>query len=79
VNAKGTNGWKTDTVAKANNYITGFTAGLPNYNIAAQKINNALTNIIPSLPPRGSYSQNITRLTTELDALHALKGTLGAK
>jgi len=79
VQATGTGGWKTATVDKANNYITGFTAGAPNYNTAAQKIYNALNSIVPSLPPRGTYEQNLNRLTTELNALHALKGTLGAK
>ena len=79
VNAVGTGGWKAATVAKAGNYVTGFTAGAPNYNVAAQKIYNALSTIVPSLPARGTYEQNLSRLTTELNALHALKGTLGAK
>ena len=79
VQAVGTAGWKAATVAKAPNYIQGFTAGAANYNTAAQKIFNALNSIVPSLPPRGTYAENLNRLTAELNALHALKGTLGAK
>ena len=79
VNAKSTAGWKSDTVAKADNYVTGFTAGAANYNAAAAKIAPAIQNIINGAPPRGTYEQNKSRLIFELDALHALKGTLGAK
>jgi hypothetical protein len=79
VQAVGTAGWKAKTVAKVANYSTGFAAGANDYNTAAGKIFNALNNIVPSLPPRGSYAQNKSRLIAEIDALHALKGTLGAK
>ena len=79
VNAVGTAGWKQATIDKAPNFVTGFTAGASNYQAAAQKISTALSGIIPSLPPRGTYEQNLNRLTTELNAMHALKGTLGAK
>ena len=42
------------------------------------KILSAEGNIVPSLPARGTYEQNKVRATTLMDALHALKGTLGA-
>ena len=79
VNARGTAGWKSATVAKIGNYGTGFSAGAANYNAAAQKIGAALANIVPSLPARGTYEQNKTRSTALMDQLHALRGTLGAK
>jgi hypothetical protein len=79
VQAVGTAGWKAKTQAKSANYSTGFQAGGADYGVAAGKIYNALTNILGTLPPRGTYAQNLTRLTAELNALHALKGTLGAK
>lgn len=79
VQAVGTAGWKAATIAKVANYSTGFQAGSGNYNIAAGKIGAALTNIVPSLPPRGTYAENKIRATTLMDSLHALKGQLGAK
>lgn len=79
VNAVGTNGWKSATVAKAANYSTGFSAGAANYGIASGKIMNALANIVPNLPARGTYEANKIRSTTLMDALHAQRGQLGAK
>jgi hypothetical protein len=79
VNAVGTAGWKTATTAKSPNYGTGFQAGGANYGLAAQKIYNALSTIVPSLPPRGTYDQNKQRATALMDALHAQRGQLGAK
>lgn len=78
VNAKGTSGWKTATTAKKGNYTTGYTAGAPNQLASATKLYNALTGIVPGLPARGDYAANKLRATTLMDALHALKGTLGA-
>lgn len=79
VRAVGTNGWKSKTVARISNYGTGFSAGAADYNAAAQKIYNALTTIVPSLPPRGTFEQNKLRSTSLMDQLHALRGTLGAR
>jgi len=78
VNAAGTNGWKSATIAKTANYSTGFTAGAAEQAQAIGKIMNALGGIVPALPARGSYSQNKARAVALMDALHALKGTLGA-
>lgn len=79
VNAVGTGGWKTKTVAKAANFGVGFTAGAANQAAAAQKIMSALSNIVPNLPPRGTFEQNKARSTSLMDQLHALNGQLGAK
>jgi hypothetical protein len=79
VTAIGTNGWKTATVAKQGNFSTGFTAGAANQATASGKLYNAMTNVVGSLPPRGTYEQNKARATSVMDQLHALKGQLGAK
>lgn len=79
VNAVGTAGWKSRTVAKSQNFIVGFQAGAANQAAAAQKIQSALANIVPSLPARGTYEQNKIRATALMDSLHALKGQLGAR
>lgn len=79
VQAVGTGGWKNATQAKSANYGTGFTAGAGNQAAAAQKIMGALGSIVPNLPPRGTYDQNKMRSTALMDALHALRGQLGAR
>ena len=78
INAAGTSGWKSATVAKSANYSTGFTAGAAEQQAAITKIMNALQGIVPALPPRGTYVQNKARATALMDSLHALKGQLGA-
>lgn len=78
VNRVGTSGWKSRTQAKQPNYATGFQAGAERYAAASQKIITALNNIVPSLPPRGDFTQNKQRATALMDALHSLKGQLGA-
>lgn len=75
----GTAGWKSATVSKASNYTTGFQAGAQNQAAAAAKIFNALQSIVPNLPSRGTFEQNKIRATTLMDALHAQRGTLGAR
>jgi hypothetical protein len=79
VQAVGTAGWKSKTVAKIGNYSTGFSAGAQDQAAAIAKIMNALGSIVPSLPPRGTYEQNKTRATSLMDQLHALRGQLGAR
>jgi hypothetical protein len=78
VTKKGTAGWKAATKAKESNYTTGFAAGAPAQASAIAKIVAALGNIVPNLPPRGTYEQNKVRATTLMDALHAQRGQLGA-
>ena len=78
IQAAGTSGWKSASQAKAANYSTGFTAGTNEYQQAIGKVMNALGNIVPNLPPRGSFAENKLRATTLMDALHAQKGQLGA-
>lgn len=74
----GTAGWKQATQDKSANFTTGFQAGAARQAAAAQKITSALQNIVPNLPPRGTYEQNKTRSTALMDQLHALRGQLGA-
>ena len=78
VNRVGTQGWKSRTVDKASNYATGFQAGASRQASAIAKIIAAEQNIVGSLPPRGDFTANKARATAVMDALHALKGTLGA-
>lgn len=78
VQKTGTQGWKSATEAKAANFSTGFSAGAARQAASAQKIIGALQNIVPGLPPRGDFNANKVRATTLMDALHALKGQLGA-
>jgi hypothetical protein len=79
VQAVGTNGWKQATEAKKGNYGTGFSAGADRQAAAAQKIISALGNIVPSLPPRGTFDQNLDRARVLATAMHSLKGQLGAR
>jgi hypothetical protein len=79
VTAVGTAGWKSATERKAPNYAQGFQAGAGNYAIASGKIITALNSIVPSLPARGTYEQNKQRSLALMDALHGLRGQLGAK
>lgn len=74
----GTAGWKQATVDKSSNFTTGFQAGAARQAASAQKIISALGNIVPNLPPRGTYDQNKARSTALMDQLHALRGQLGA-
>lgn len=78
VSRVGTAGWKSRTQAKAPNFMAGFTAGADRQAAAAQKIQSALANIVPSLPARGTFEQNKQRSTSLMDQLHALRGQLGA-
>jgi hypothetical protein len=79
VQAVGTNGWKSKTVSKAANFGVGFNAGAAAQAASMAKIMNALSSIVPSLPPRGTFEQNKIRSTSLMDQLHALNGQLGAK
>jgi hypothetical protein len=74
----GTTGWKSRTVDKQASFGTGFTAGASRQASAIAKILQAEASIVSSLPARGTFDQNKMRATALMDALHALKGTLGA-
>jgi hypothetical protein len=79
VNAVGTGGWKSATVASQGNFSNGFQKGAQNQATAIQKIMQAEANIVGSLPPRGDFNANVQRALNVIQGLHALKGTLGAK
>jgi hypothetical protein len=74
----GTTGWKTATQNKGSNFTTGFQAGASKQAAAIGKILAAEQNIVNSLPPRGTFEQNVQRSVAVQTALHALKGQLGA-
>lgn len=78
VTRRGTAYWKSQSEAKAGNYVTGYTAGGNNFGAAIAKIISAEANIVSSLPARGDIMQNLNRAQQFALALHQLKGTLGA-
>jgi len=78
VTRRGTAYWKSQTIAKAANYSTGFTAGASNFASAIQKIISAEQGIVSALPPRGDINQNLQRANAFALAMHSQKGNLGA-
>lgn len=72
----GTSGWKSATLASTANFSNGFQKGAAKQAQSAQKIMNALQNIVPNLPARGDFNQNVVRATTLMSQLHSLKGSL---
>lgn len=77
---RGTTYWKSQSQAKAANYSVGYQAGSQNQLSAITKILNAEASIVGSLPQRGPAGspQNLQRVTMLDNALHQLRGTLGA-
>ena len=75
VNAVGTNGWKSKTVAKMANYGVGFQAGASSYGSAAAKLQPFLVNAVASLPPRGDINANLQRSAALAMALHQASTT----
>lgn len=80
VTRRGTSYWKSQSTAKAANYSVGYQAGSQNQLAAITKIMNAEANIVNGLPARGPAGspQNLQRVTLLDQALHQLRGTLGA-
>jgi len=78
VNAKGTSGWKQDTVAKQANYGVGFQAGANRYAASAAKLQPFLANAVPALPPRGDINANLNRSAALAMALHNARGQFKA-
>lgn len=78
VTRRGTAYWKSQSEGKQQNYITGYTAGSNNFGSAIGKILAAEANIVASLPPRGDINANLQRVNQLCQALHQLKGQLGA-
>ena len=68
--------WKqAATTTGAQRLATGATKGQPKYQAFATQFIPQLSQIVGSLPARGTYDQNIARFTSYAQALHALKGT----
>ena len=74
----GTGGWKSATEAKKGNYSTGFSAGQQKFQTAIAKVIQAEQGIVSALPARGTHDQNVQRSVAFQNAMHALKGQLGA-
>lgn len=74
----GTATWKANSQAKSSNYGTGFAAGASKQAQAISKIIQAEQGIVSALPARGSHDQNVQRSVAFQNAMHALRGQLGA-
>lgn len=67
--------WQSAAVNKgAPRLASGATAAQPKFQSFMNSFIPTLTNIVNGLPARGTYDQNISRLTSYLSALHAQKG-----
>lgn len=68
--------WKSAAAnVGAQRLATGATKGLPKMQRFMTAFIPVLSSTVDSLPARGSYDQNIARLTNYLGQLHAKKGT----
>lgn len=68
--------WQQDAINKgAPRLATGATNAQPKMQAFMTKFLPNLSNIVGGLPARGSYDQNINRLTSYLNAVHSTKGT----
>jgi hypothetical protein len=75
VMARGTSYWKSTTVAKAANYVTGATAGKGNYLTAAQQLypyESQLQAQVDAMPS-GTRAASLARFTTWMDGMIAFK------
>jgi hypothetical protein len=78
VNATGTQGWKSATVAKQANYGVGFQAGASKYSQAAAKLQPFMASAVAALPPRGDITANLQRSNSLAMALHQNRGQFKA-
>src|ERR1700752_1602548 len=76
VTRRGTGYWKSQSEAKAANYVQGYTAGAQNFSSAIGKIMNDMPNLVAALPARGPAGspQNLNRVTQLDQALHQRRG-----
>jgi hypothetical protein len=67
--------WKNSaSTTGAQRLGTGATKGQPKYQAFASAFIPQLTQIVASLPARGTFDQNLSRFTSYAQSLHALKG-----
>lgn len=73
--AVGQAGWKTATLAKANNYSTGIQAGAPKFQASMQKwlpIINSASAQVQSMP-NNSFADSLARMNAFATMLHNAK------
>jgi len=75
---RGTPYWKSQSEAKSQNYITGYTAGATNFGSSIQKLMADMPNLVSALPARGDINANLQRSAQLALALHARKGSYKA-
>lgn len=73
--ARGTQGWKTQTLAKANNYAVGIAAGAADYQVAMQTWLPIIASAAASVQqmPNTSFQDSLNRMTAFATALHNAK------
>jgi hypothetical protein len=75
LSAVGQAGWKSATLAKANNYSTGIAAGAPKFQAAMQTwlpIINSASQQVQSMP-NNSFADSLARMNAFATALHNAK------
>jgi hypothetical protein len=69
--------WQNAAINKgAQRLASGATAAEPKMQAFMNRFLPALANIVNALPTRGTFDQNVNRLTAYITAVHNLKGTL---
>jgi hypothetical protein len=73
--AVGTSGWKTASVAKAANYLTGATAGKPKYDSFASQAQPVWSQLAAAIDgmPSGGKSNALARVGAWIDGMTAFK------
>lgn len=75
VAAVGLSAWQNAAQVKgAPRLATGATAAQPKMAAFMTAFIPALSNVVNGLPARGTYEQNVNRLTNYISGVHALKG-----
>lgn len=73
--ARGTAGWKAQTLAKAGNYATGIAAGAADYQTAMQTWLPIIQSAAAAVAgmPNASFQDSLNRMTAYATALHNAK------
>lgn len=70
--------WQQSAINKgAPRLASGAAASQDKFQQFANSFLPALSNIVSSLPPRGTFDQNVARLTQYIQSVHQLKGQVG--
>ena len=67
--------WQADTIAKADRWASGASAGEGKFNAFMSAFLPKVYAAVAQLPPRGAFAQNKVRAAAMMDALHQMKGS----